>query len=100
MVFTKMKKVIIAATVALFMSGCAQQSFVMSDNNSVLKEENSQHFFINGLAQEKEINASDVCGGTDKVAKVEVQQTFLNGVLRAVTLGIYTPREARVYCKS
>jgi len=27
-----------------------------------------------------------------------VQQTFVNGLLGVVTFGIYTPREARVYC--
>jgi hypothetical protein len=27
-----------------------------------------------------------------------VQQTFVNGLLSVVTFGIYTPREARVYC--
>ena len=88
-----MKKVILAACLAMFMSGCAQQSFVMSDSNSEMKEENSQHFFINGLAQEKEINI-------ENVSRVEVQETFLNGVLRTVTFGIYTPRDARVYCKA
>lgn len=95
-----MKKVILAACLAMFMSGCAQQSFVMSDSNSEMKEENSQHFFINGLAQEKEINAAEVCGGIENVSRVEVQETFLNGVLRTVTFGIYTPRDARVYCKA
>ncbi|EUB39888.1 lipoprotein bor domain protein, partial [Klebsiella sp. AS10] len=36
--------------------------------------------------------------GADKVVRTEVQQTFVNGLLGFVTLGIYTPREARVYC--
>ncbi len=72
----------------------------MSDSNGEIKEENSQHFFINGLAQEKEINAAEVCGGIENVSRVEVQETFLNGVLRTVTFGIYSPRDARVYCKA
>ena len=28
----------------------------------------------------------------------ETQQTFVNGLLGFITLGIYTPLEARVYC--
>ncbi|MXF08739.1 hypothetical protein FQ042_22820 [Escherichia coli] len=36
--------------------------------------------------------------GANKVVKTEVQQTFVNGLLRFLTLGIYTLREARVYC--
>ena len=30
--------------------------------------------------------------------KTETQQTFVNGLLGFITLGIYTPLEARVYC--
>ena len=30
--------------------------------------------------------------------KPETQQTFVNGLLGFITLGIYTPLEARVYC--
>ena len=34
------------------------------------------------------------------VVKTETQQTFVNGLLGFITLGIYTPLEARVYCLS
>ena len=30
--------------------------------------------------------------------KQKLQQTFVNGLLGFITLGIYTPLEARVYC--
>ena len=33
-----------------------------------------------------------------KMLKTETQQTFVNGLLGFITLGIYTPLEARVYC--
>lgn len=84
---------------SLVISGCAQQSFVTSDSNGEIKEKSTQHFFIDGLAQEKEINAAEICGGAENVSKVEVQETFLNGLANVATLGIYTPREARIYCK-
>ena len=32
------------------------------------------------------------------VVKTETQQTFVNGLLGFITLSIYTPLEARVYC--
>jgi hypothetical protein len=38
------------------------------------------------------------CGGADKVAKVEAYITFWDGLLGAVTWGIYTPHTAKVYC--
>ena len=34
----------------------------------------------------------------ENVVKTETQQTFVNGLPRFITLGIYTPLEARVYC--
>ncbi|MGC0794027.1 Bor family protein, partial [Pantoea agglomerans] len=51
-----------------------------------------------GIGQRKSIDAAQVCGGQEKVNRVEVQQTFVNGLLSVVTFGVYTPREARVYC--
>ena len=95
-----MKKLFLLAALSIAVTGCAQQTFVMSPEESQPTVEESQHFFIDGLAQEKEIDAASVCGGIDKVSKVEVQKTFVNGLLVAITFGIYTPREARVYCKA
>ncbi|EEJ1436193.1 lipoprotein bor, partial [Salmonella enterica subsp. houtenae] len=48
----------------------------------------------------KTVDAAAICGGADKVMRTETQQTFVNGLLGFVTLGIYTPLEARVYCSN
>ncbi|HAS9358320.1 TPA: lipoprotein bor, partial [Salmonella enterica subsp. enterica serovar Veneziana] len=53
---------------------------------------------ISGLGQQKTVDAAAICGSSDKVVRTETQQTFANGLLAFVTLGIYTPLEARVYC--
>ncbi|WKY60088.1 lipoprotein bor [Vibrio sp. SNU_ST1] len=98
-----MKKLLIIAALSLVATGCAQQTFVMAPQESEATApttEKSHHFFINGLAQKKQIDAAEVCNGIDNVAKVEVQETFVNGLLATLTFGIYTPREARVYCKA
>lgn len=95
----KVKAIILTAFLTLFVSGCAQQTFTIASNQGEKAQETSQAFFVSGIGQEKKINADEVCGGADKVVKVEVQQTFVNGLLSFVTFGIYTPREARVYCK-
>ena len=47
---------------------------------------------------EKTVDAAKICGGAENVVKTETQQTFVNGLLGFITLGIYTPLEARVYC--
>ena len=43
------------------------------------------------------VDAAKICGGAENVVKTETQQTFVNGLLGFITLGIYTPLEARVY---
>jgi len=81
------------------MSGCAMQTFSINGGGSATPtQESMQHFFIHGLGQEQSVNAAAVCGSANKVAKVEVQQTPLDGFLSFLTLGIYTPRDARVFC--
>ena len=50
------------------------------------------------MRKEKSVDAAKICGGAENVVKTETQQTFVNGLLGFITLGIYTPLEARVYC--
>ena len=45
---------------------------------------------------EETVDAFVICGGAENVVKTETQQTFVNGLLGFITLGIYTPLEARV----
>ncbi|MCC4796630.1 Bor family protein [Enterovibrio norvegicus] len=94
-----MKKTAVLVVGALMLSGCAQQTFVVNDKQGNLEEEAMQSFFVSGIGQKKTIDAASICGGAENVAKVEVQQTFLDGFLGVVTFGIYTPRDARVYCR-
>ena len=58
-----------------------------------------QNFFVHGIGQTQEMNAAEVCGGAENVAKVESHMSFLNGFLGLISWGIYTPRQAKVYCK-
>ena len=38
------------------------------------------------------VDAAKICGGAEKMLlKTETQQTFVNGLLGFITLGIYTP---------
>ena len=62
------------------------------------KETITHHFFVSGIGQKKTVDAAKIYGGAENVVKTETQQTFVNGLLGFITLGIYTPLEARVYC--
>ncbi|MDI6539557.1 Bor family protein [Pantoea ananatis] len=92
-------KSILVLFLAVTLAGCAKQSFDLKQEpaGTPAKEE-THHFFISGLGQKKNIDAAAVCGGADKVSRTETQLTFMNGFLNVITFGIYTPREASVYC--
>ena len=65
--------------------------------SSSTKETITHHFFVSGIGQKKTVDAATkICGGAENVVKTETQQTFVNGLLGFITLGIYTPLEARV----
>ena len=54
------------------------------------KETITHHFFVSGIGQKKTVDAAKICGGAENVVKTETQQTFVNGLLGFITLGIYT----------
>ena len=96
-----MKKMLLATALALLITGCAQQIAYWVQNKPAAvapKETITHHFFVSGIGQKKTVDAAKICGGAENVVKTETQQTFVNGLLGFITLGIYTPLEARVYC--
>jgi hypothetical protein len=51
-----------------------------------------------GLVPAQELDMRKECPGG--LAVVETEQSFMNGLLSAITLGIYTPQHVRVTCAS
>jgi len=93
-----MKRYIYCLALCLTLCACATQSVVLQKENASLKQEEMQNFFVSGLGQTQTLNAAEVCGGANRVAKVERVQTPLNWFLGLLTGGIYTPYTAKVYC--
>ena len=94
-----MKKFVIGIIAAVALSGCAQQTFKVNKGIATQPgQETRQTFFIHGIGQSQTIDAALVCGSAEKVIRTEVQESGMDVFLRVITLGIYTPREARVYC--
>ena len=94
-----MKKMLLATALALLITGCAQQTFTVQNKPAaVAPKETITHHLRFGIGQKKTVDAAKICGGAENVVKTETQQTFVNGLLGFITLGIYTPLEARVYC--
>jgi hypothetical protein len=93
-----MKKIAVLA-LALAMGGCATQRFDVQTADQVSPAfDDAQSFFVSGIGQSKEVDAAKVCGGASQVQRVETQLTPGNIALGMLTLGIYTPRQIRVYC--
>jgi Bor protein len=93
-----MKKIAVAALV-LSLTGCATQRFdVRPDTQNAPTQDNTQTFWVAGIGQSEEIDAAKACGGAAKVQRVETQMTAGNVGLTILTLGIYSPRQVRVYC--
>jgi hypothetical protein len=100
-----------ACAVCVFV-GCANATFHMNEDAAKAAEaaeasgaatqakfEARHANFFSGFGQRHTIQTDKICGGADKVASVEVDQSLIDAVIATVTLGIYTPLTARVYCK-
>ena len=90
-----MEKMLLATRLILLITGCAQQTFTVQNKPAAVapKETITHHFFVSGIGQKKTVDAAKICGGAENVVKTETQQTFVNGLLGFITLGIYTPLE-------
>ena len=95
-----MKKMLLATALALLITGCAQQTFTVQNKPAAVapKETITHHFFVSELGRRKLSMQPKFVAAQKNVVKTETQQTFVNGLLGFITLGIYTPLEARVYC--
>ena len=93
-----MKKMLLATALALLITGCAQQTFTVqkqTGGNSPSSTKGNHHpsflRFWNWAERKENCRCSQICGGAENVVKTETQQTFVNGLLGFITLGIYTP---------
>jgi hypothetical protein len=91
-------KIVAAVLTAAMLGGCATQTATVGGGGGRTAKEDMQTFFVSGLGQTQTIDAAAVCGGADKVAKVERTFSPLNWLLGSLTLGIYTPLDAKVHC--
>ena len=91
-----MKKMLLATALALLITGCAQQVFLFKTGSSSTKGNHHPSFLRFWNWAEENCRCSQNLWRRRKCCKTETQQTFVNGLLGFITLGIYTPLEARV----
>ena len=90
-----MKKMLLA-TLSLLVWMCSTDVYIPKPAAVAPKPSPIISSFLE-LGEEKTVDAAKICGGAENVVKTETQQTFVNGLLGFITLGIYTPLEAH-YC--
>jgi hypothetical protein len=59
--------------------------------------QDSKAFFLLGLVGEHHVDVLRICNGREPV-QMQGQQTFADGLLGLITLGIYTPYTTKVWC--
>lgn len=94
-----MKKIFATLVVVTSLGACSTQTALINGQDGNLSKKEMQTFFVGGLGQTQTMNAAEVCGGADKVVKVERTTSFLNGILSMLSNGIYSPQDAKIYCR-
>lgn len=83
----------------LLLSGCSTVTYTLTDTREAMEPTftGSNAFFIGGIGQEKKYAINEMCGkrGADSI---KTYYTFIDGLVAAVTLGIYTPNTYAIYC--
>ena len=93
-----MKKMLLAATLALPNTGCAQQTFTVQNKPAAVAPKETHHpsFLRFWNWAKKTVDAAKFVAAQKMLLKQETQQTFVNGLLGFITLGIYAPLGACV----
>ena len=90
-----MKKMLLATALALLITGCAQQTFTVQNKPAAVAPKETITIISSFLELgRRKLSMQPKFGGAENVVKTETQQTFVNGLLGFITLGIYTPLEA------
>ena len=92
-----MKKMLLATALALLLQDVLNRRLLFKTNRQHQRKPSPIISSFLGIGQKKTVDAAKICGGAENVVKTETQQTFVNGLLGFITLGIYTAG-ARVYC--
>ena len=90
---------LLATALALLITGCSNDVYCSKQTGSSSTKGNHHlhHFFVSGIRAEENCRCSQNLWRRKNVVKtVVLRKTFVNGLLGFITLGIYTPLEARV----
>ena len=94
-----MKKMLLATALALLITGCAQQTFTVQNKPAAVAPKGKPSPIISSFLElGGKLSMQPKFVAAQKMLLKQKQQTFVNGLLGFITLSIYTPLEACVYC--
>ena len=95
-----MKKMLLATALGLLITGCTQQTFTVQNKPAAAPKETHHTSFLSflELGRRKLSMQPKFVAAQKMLLKQKPSKTFVNSMLGFITLGIYTPLEARVYC--
>ena len=87
---------LISFALITMMSSCFSHKFVIGDGPLTgISVEAKNNFFLYGLIPGKVSDPQELAGGAKNFEVTEVQ-TFVDGLLGVLTLGIYTPSTTKI----
>jgi hypothetical protein len=94
---TGVRKLTLLAALGLTTTACFHQSVQsgLQPSSTVVAHEYVSTWLW-GIVPAKPIDVRETC--KSGVAQVETEQSFVNGLVGVVTIGIYTPQRLRVTC--
>lgn len=91
----------VAVGLASALLACATVT-IRPDDGEKLETEPSDSkrlsFYLGGLVGEHHIDVREVCGERSMV-QMQTQETFVDRLLRMLTLYIYSPRHVKIWCE-
>ncbi len=81
-----------------FATGCFHINYVTDKPRAPSPEYKKWHNdFVYGLAEGSDpVDVKQIC--PEGVARIESEETFVNGLVNVLTIGIYNPQEVTVTC--
>lgn len=83
----------------LLTAGCYEHTVAVGGGapHAPVVDEHWQNFWLGGLVGHVRVDVEEVCPSGK--ATIEAKQTFLNGLVAALTTGIYTPTTLKIRCQ-
>ena len=94
-------RIFLTSLLFIVLSGCSAVTIQPQKIAKLTSEptyQDSRPFFMWGLVGEQRVDVKKVCGD-QTVVQMQSQQTFTDGALGLVTLGIYAPHTIKVWCQ-